>query len=379
MDNKNKSYFVKLILVVVIFFSFLTAVGLVAQSVKNKRIVNREPQVSISSEPTATLLVKDETSDWKTYKNDKYGYEVKYPNNWAGIETSPITNYASFTSEKRDMAQAGFWIRVFKNSNKLSIKEWWDKEYIKGDAVYELKGAFLSEGKSEFPVIVFKEKNGLEFNYLVFSKDNYIYIILTPLADEQINQIFSTFKFIEKDEIIGWEAYKSKEYGFELKYPSDIIKISQRNSYTNLSHSIPFKHEDSCDFKGDAPFLKELTDFDINIKIDNLRILNAIKSKEGESISKYIVDNALKTEEGYIEEFKIAQFTGYRIINSFEGCGADNYYLSINDSKTLFIRRKHITEFILNPQRYSSASGVIMPQQAEILFNQIISTFKFIN
>lgn len=27
-------------------------------------------------------VIEDETADWKTYRNEKYGYELKYPNNW---------------------------------------------------------------------------------------------------------------------------------------------------------------------------------------------------------------------------------------------------------------------------------------------------------
>ncbi|MBU4142120.1 hypothetical protein KKE99_04600, partial [Patescibacteria group bacterium] len=177
-----------------------------------------------------------------------------------------------------------------------------------------------------------------------------------------------------------WQTYRNEEYGFEVKYPTNVLKISQKDGYINLFHSISFEHENSCDFgqENALSILKELTDFNIDIKMENSRLLNAIRAKEGENISKYIVGNLLKTEEGYIEEIKIAQFKGYRIINVFEGCGADSYYFSINDGKTLFVRRKHIAELILNPQRYSSAEGVIMSQESDVLFDQILSTFKLI-
>ncbi|MBU4338869.1 hypothetical protein KKB43_02305 [Patescibacteria group bacterium] len=193
-----------------------------------------------------------------------------------------------------------------------------------------------------------------------------------------------TIKLLEinyaNDETTDWKTYRNEEYGFEVKYPTNVLKISQKDGYINLFHSISFEHENSCDFgqENALSILKELTDFNIDIKMENSRLLNAIRAKEGENISKYIVGNLLKTEEGYIEEIKIAQFKGYRIINVFEGCGADSYYFSINDGKTLFVRREHITELILNPQRYSSAEGVIMSQESDVLFDQILSTFKLI-
>lgn len=41
-----------------------------------------------------SALKKDETADWKTYKNDKYGFEIKYPPSWKAEENAGL-NYDS--------------------------------------------------------------------------------------------------------------------------------------------------------------------------------------------------------------------------------------------------------------------------------------------
>jgi hypothetical protein len=42
----------------------------------------KQDQYQIHLENINTASSTDETADWETYKNDKYGFEFKYPNSW---------------------------------------------------------------------------------------------------------------------------------------------------------------------------------------------------------------------------------------------------------------------------------------------------------
>lgn len=176
--------------------------------------------------------------------------------------------------------------------------------------------------------------------------------------------------------ISGWKIYTDQKKVFELKYPADILKISQEDSYIKISHSIPFVHEDPCDFKGGAPALKKLTDFNANIEVKDLSLIEAVRAKEGKLAEEYIAGDTLSIKDEYVEKVQIAQLDGFRFNNSFEWCGSADYYFPVGINKTLFVQRFDIAELALDPGRYSGAKGVIMPQEADVLFKQIISTFK---
>ncbi|MFZ2970752.1 MAG: hypothetical protein WA063_06400 [Minisyncoccia bacterium] len=69
----------KMILVVAIIISLGAVLGVIGYAVKNKAIKIQQPQVSPAAETAKS--VEDETADWKTYKNEEYGFEIKYPIN----------------------------------------------------------------------------------------------------------------------------------------------------------------------------------------------------------------------------------------------------------------------------------------------------------
>lgn len=45
-------------------------------------------QTPIVGTPTPTPMIRDETGDWKIYKNEECNYQIKWPNDWVEIEHS---------------------------------------------------------------------------------------------------------------------------------------------------------------------------------------------------------------------------------------------------------------------------------------------------
>jgi len=180
---------------------------------------DEQKQIIEGQVPTESLCVsnkcvpkyfEDETANWKTYRNEEYGFEIKYPSNWIVVYESIGKEVVFFADEKEAETQrekqageirCSVELGVYNNEESLSLYDWaidkWDKpEKREAGKISEVKINDLEGIKYEFMSM------GTETNVL-FSKDNKVIDIQTTFdgCDNLhllFNQMLSTFRFIEE-------------------------------------------------------------------------------------------------------------------------------------------------------------------------------------
>ncbi len=180
----------------------------------------------------------------------------------------------------------------------------------------------------------------------------------------------------------AWAVYRNERQGYELQYPKGTIAVSEVGSRVIMTHAIPLEHPDPCDFRGDAPRSKTLTDFEVAMEVISGSLKEAFVANESDYlVSNFLVDDKLRTEPDFIDEVSLGSLKGYRITMGVEGCGEYTYYFSVAPRKVLLVKRSFITELkpiVANYQEYLKLPGVISPSEEERLFNEILSTFRFL-
>lgn len=179
------------------------------------------------------------------------------------------------------------------------------------------------------------------------------------------------------NETSDWKVYNGSS--FEFKYPK-ILSLNQQEEKILLNHSIKYQHANPCDFKGDAPQLDKLTDFNVSLRVFNKNLKDTVETNESSDIIKNsFKGDTVELSPGFIDKFNTGSLAGYRITNGVEGCGMYTYYFSLTQNKILAVTRSFISEFLpinADSQKYLNLPGIIIPSQEEELFNKILSSFK---
>lgn len=197
--------------------------------------------------PTITPLVLEDidTTNWQTYRNDQYGFELKYPRNWSTIdETSNSFDVISFQDSEKN--KTGVYIQVFDNKNSSTLDKYWSNRVKNAEiTIYNpfiekslnLKN-FTIDGS---PAIRFYDPGAVWQDEVNILRGKYLYMIALSLKGEDpedskikdsesikiFDQILSTFKFTSSSTptttnnlktYTGHSSY-DENLVFTLKYP----------------------------------------------------------------------------------------------------------------------------------------------------------------
>lgn len=166
-----------------------------------------EPLISLSTKPgeiapetTPTEPSEIDTSKWKTYRNEEYGYEVKYPKNWQVNDSKLSSVYWIISEEIQLKSPYTIPLKIeVKERRRRTLEEWISRpempeySYIREEyVVFEgIEGVIVYDPitmtvPSEIAFIPYNDK---------------MYRIETPYGLKMLKQILSTFKFNQYSEM----------------------------------------------------------------------------------------------------------------------------------------------------------------------------------
>jgi len=290
--------------------------------------------------------VKDKMADWSVYKNEEYGVSFKYPSDFK-IKTDKIEH--EFSSGKN-------WYRI--ELENLDILEkphfileinpdgygpfWPNKRYEISEntdgtinilSEKEEKSEYSDNGRFLIIPSYIKSQNGNSYSSrfsFVEGGENY---------ENVYKNILKSIRIIIKDEMADWSVYKNEEYGVSFKYPQEAEIVEENKNRIDL----PIVLENDVSEK----YLL------INNEYANGECSNPLSTKIKET-EIVIINNTDFTRE----------------IGSDSAAGSVYYsvsYSTLRDNRCLGL------SFVVRSHNYN----IDRNSEYEI-FNQIISTFEFI-
>lgn len=132
-----------------------------------------------------------DTSDWKSYVNKEYDFEIKYPKNWDVDKERSSDNEIVFETGFSGSREA---IYFEKNIRNISHESWikMNRDKYQGTIINEKN--IQIDGLNAYEI----ETGDFAQKYIVFSNKKFLYVIATMGLMEK-NYILKTFRLTDSD------------------------------------------------------------------------------------------------------------------------------------------------------------------------------------
>lgn len=224
-----------------------------------QRSVIEQEILSAVSRIQKNIPSENDSSNFQTYRDEQYGYEIKYPRDWAP-KYSVIGGESVLSAKGFSIKGAGapISIVIYKNEKNLSLQEYFDvKNNTSGGLLMDPRAVEYTFFKELKPVNVNVANTASlkfetpDYNITVIPNSNKIYEILyvkgsnsqTQTDSKVFADILSTFKFTLPQTSVdtsNWKTYNSRSDNILIFSTDDWSTYSPKNNGQSFSFSIKY-------------------------------------------------------------------------------------------------------------------------------------------
>lgn len=177
-----------------------------------------QPQETIPNQPESQANTVDILS-WEMYANEKYGFEVKYPNTWVSKKSE--NNISVYIKGNNSEEETGYLsIGALPEYRGKTLEETYNSKHASKTALERecTVTTFMNiPAYNCSPVDTFSPEQ-----HILFQKGDLPFEIIDLFQNTTTAEIIGTFKFTSSTSQVdtsSWKTYRNGQYGFEFKYP----------------------------------------------------------------------------------------------------------------------------------------------------------------